>query len=551
MTRFLNPILLASTAICLLAWGGYYSSFDLWGDELVSLKDYALVDFVTTATTYPNPNNHILANLVNNAVADLFRVETLTEALDHVPLFRWVQWIAALGTCLYVLYAGSLFFSRPTGALSAVFLVTCLPFLNFGMQLRGYGLSMFFGAALLYHTWASSQRNRVADLALVSAFTFGMLYSIPSNVYFLLALGAVVFWEGLFPAGQPEKASRILDRKASVVLLGMGVGLAIALLCYLPVLDDVLHNRFTEASPENRTFVLVDILPKVASGLVSFRYLLVPVSMVGFFVTLRKKERALRGSEKGVSILLLLILPFLFSYLRDDFPFQRTFIFLAPVFSLALGAGTVWCLEHFVSAAGRRAVFILLATAYAIGSLGFGYHNVQERLREAIRSGVREQNLLANYYQSRRFQPSRAASRLAPIHEARPGPILLVDELDPVSMSFYLLAQGLESTAILSVRPAGPRERGTHVGQFQRSRSEGDSLTFFNSTLHLLDPLADGNLLTPALVVGENQAPSEVYYVLTAFPEKNRRLFQSLYPNLGLEVVVDLEGFKCFRITVG
>jgi hypothetical protein len=551
MKRILYPVLLASAALCLLVWGWYYSSFDLWGDELVSLKDYALVDFVTTVTTYPSPNNHILASLLNNAAADFFRIGSLNQAMDHVPLFRWIQWIVAVATCFYVLRLGSRFFPKPTGPLSVVFLVTCLPFLNFGMQLRGYGFSMFFGTGLLYHAWASFRWNRSLDLALASVFTFGLLYSVPSNIYFLLALGAVVLWEGLFPATELQEKSRILDRPSTRLGLALGVGAAMALLSYAPILADVLNNRFTEASPENRAFVFVHILPEVASGLVSFRYILVPVSIVGFFLALREKDNALVGAEKASSILILLLLPFLLSFLRNDVPFQRTFLFLTPVFALALGAGTVWCLDRFVSGAGRRGLLILFVTAYAVGSLGFAHHNVQERLREALRSGVREQSLLANYYQARGFRPSRAASGLAPFHEARPGPILLVDELDPVSMTFYLLAQGLESTAILGVRPAGPGEPGTHIGQFQRSSRGTQSLTFFNSTLHLLDPLADGNLLTPALVAGEGQAPSEVYYVLTAFPEKNRRLFRTYYPNLGLETVLDSGGFTCFRITVG
>ncbi len=551
MTRLACAILLAAAGTCLLAWGWSYSSLDLWGDELVSLKDYALVDFATTTTTYPNPNNHILPNLVNNAAADLFRIGTLDQAMDRVPLFRWIQWIVALGTCLYVLLLGSRFFPEPAGPLSTVFLVTCLPFLNFFMQLRGYGFGMFFGAALLYHTWAAFERQKKKDLALIPLFVLGMLYSIPSNIYFLLALGAVVCWKSLFPAAEAERKTRITKRRATMVVLALAVGVAISLLCYSPILSEVLNNRFAQASPEERMFVFVDILPQVAAGLVSYRHLLVPVSVLGFFLALRKRTNPPKGSEKALPLISLLVLPFLFSFLRNDAPFQRSFLFLAPVFSLALGVGTVWCLDRVVARAGRRVLVTLLVTAYAFGSLGFAHHTVQQRLEEALRAGVKEQGLLASYFQARGFRPSVIASEMVPIHEARPGPIILVDELDPVSVSFYLLARGLESTAILSVRPTGPGEPGTHIGQFQQALKESQSLTFFNSSLHLLDPLTEGNLLTPALVVAEGRAASDVYYVLTAFPEKNRRLFEALYPNHGLEAILHLEGFTCFRITVG
>jgi len=548
MSRRLSVGLSAAAALCLLLWGFHYSSFDLWGDELVSLKDYALVGLGTTITTYLDPNNHILFNLLNNLLSDLFGARDLYQAMHRAPLFRWAQWLIAVGTCLYVLWMGRKFFSPTAGVLSLVFLVTCLPFLNFSMQLRGYGLTMFFAAALAYHTWSAEERRSWKQLTLTCVSTFGLLYVIPSNVYFAFALGLMAAWRTIWPTDESEKGIRLLQRRGVLVVAALISGSLLALLAYSPVLSDVLHNRFVEASPDDRMFILSQRLPQVAGGLVSLRYLLIPIALGGFFFAVRRDEGRTPGSERASYLIALLVLPFVFSFLRDDDAFQRTFLFLAPISSVALGAGVAWCLERGVGRIQTRSVLTLLVAAYAFGTLGFTYVTVQAKLGEGLESGVKEQSLLANYYQFQGFRPSQVARELARVHREAPGPIVLVDELDPVSLAYYLLDQNLNSTSILYVTPARPGT-GTHTTLFQKSQGRGGDLTSYQTSISLSDDLEDGNLLTPALVVVEAYEPSDRYYVVTAFYEKNVALFRAHYPSLGLETVFEFEGLACLRIT--
>jgi len=548
MNRSLSLGLSIAAALCLLLWGFYYSSFDLWGDEIISLKDYALAGFTTTVTTYLDPNNHILLNLLNNAVSDLLGIRNLYQAMDQVPLFRWLQWGVSLGTCLYVLLMGKKFFSPSAGVLSLVFLVTCLPFLNFSMQLRGYGLSMFFAAALAYHAWSAEERRSWRNLALVSVTAFGILYVIPSNAYFAFALGVLLTWRALWPVDESEKGRSFWLRRGTWVVAALSSGALLALLAYSPVLRDLFNNRFVEASPDDRMFILARRLPQVALNLVSFRYLVIPIALGGFFFALRKRDHRLPGSERAAPLIGLLLFPFLFSFFRNDEAFQRTFIFLAPLFSLALGAGVAWCLQNSVGRVRVRDLLTGVVAVYAFGTLAFAHITVQGRLQENLRSGIREQTILANYYQLGGFHPSRVAMELAMVHEDRPGPVLLVDGLDPVSLTYYLMKEDLNSTSILSLRPAGQGESGTHIGLFQKSQGRGEELTFFRSEIHLEDELQGGDQLTPSLVVAKAYEPSDLYYVVTAFYEKNRDLFRTLYPSLGMETVFELEGFACLRI---
>ncbi|MFH1762965.1 MAG: hypothetical protein ABIF09_02130 [Gemmatimonadota bacterium] len=548
MNRSLSRGLSAAAGFCLLLWGLYYSSFDLWGDELISLKDYALVDFTTTVTTYLDPNNHVLFNLLNNAVSELLGIRDLYQAMDQVPFFRWLQWLVALGTCLYVFLIGKRFFSSSAGSLSLVFLVTCLPFLNFSMQLRGYGLSMFFAAALAYHTWSAEERRSWKDLVLVSITAFGILYVIPSNAYFALALGLLVAWRTLRPTDESERRKPIGRRRGLLVVSALSSGVLLALLAYSPVLTDVFNNRFVEASPGDRMFILSHRLPQVAANLASFRYLVIPIALGGFFFALRKGGRRPPGSERATFLIGLLLLPFLFSFLRDDEAFQRTFIFLAPIFSLALGTGVSWCVQCSISRARTRDLLAFIVAAYAFGTLGFAHTSVQARLEENLRFGIKEQTILANYYQLHGFRPSRVALEMAKITEDQPGPILLVDELDPVSLSYYLLGQNLNSTAILSLSPSEQGERGTFTGHFQRSQGRDEGLSFFWSTMHFEEELKEGNLLAPSLAVAEGTEPSAVYYVVTAFPEMNRQFFRDQFPFMSMETVFESEGFTCLGI---
>jgi hypothetical protein len=549
MNRFVSGALCSAAVLCLLVWGLHYASFDLWGDEIISLKDYALLGLGATATTYIDPNNHILFNLLNGLLAGVVGSQDLFDAMDQVAFFRWTQWVLALGTCVYVYLTGKRFVSEMAGVLSLVCLVTCLPFLNFSMQLRGYGLSMFLAAVLVYHTWAAESSETRKHLVLVFFSAFGILYTVPSNAYLVLAVAVLATWSLFRRRRTSETSGSLWAQRESWILLALGFGGVAALVAYSPVLADVFNNRFFQASPDSRWFILAQQLPQVAFQLVSFRYLIVPMAAVGFFFAFRRADQGSPSRGRGGCLAGLLLLPFLFSFIRDDEAFQRTFIFLAPVFALALGAGTYWFLHRLVSSASIRPLIASVVAIYAFVTLGFAHLTVQRNLQESLELGTKQQNVLANYYQFRAYRPSRLAEVLAQAHGEHPGPILLVDALDPVSLSYYLLDQGLGSLALLDLRPTTEEERGTHFGLFQRAQEGVEELTFQGGNIHLVRELQESDWLTPTLAAAESWAPSGRYYLVTAYAQKNRELLRSLYPSLTLETLLESEGFSCIRIS--
>ncbi|MDP6908776.1 MAG: hypothetical protein QF371_04680, partial [Flavobacteriales bacterium] len=96
-----NFILLAIGLVPLLHWMFGHLHQDGWWDELISLKDYALVGFQTTMTSYPEPGNHILFNLFDNVLSRLLGVRDFYEMLDHLWKLRLAQGILSIGTCIY------------------------------------------------------------------------------------------------------------------------------------------------------------------------------------------------------------------------------------------------------------------------------------------------------------------------------------------------------------------------------------------------------------------------------------------------------------------
>ncbi|MCA9759483.1 MAG: hypothetical protein KDA27_27055, partial [Candidatus Eisenbacteria bacterium] len=86
----LVPRLLLLLALgALLAWGFVYDSTDFWWDEITSLEGYALLGFRAIVSTYDQPNNHVLFNLVDRVLLRLLGVRDLTAAMDHVEALRW------------------------------------------------------------------------------------------------------------------------------------------------------------------------------------------------------------------------------------------------------------------------------------------------------------------------------------------------------------------------------------------------------------------------------------------------------------------------------
>jgi hypothetical protein len=535
-------------AAAFLAWGIVYAGMDLWWDEMDSLTEYTLVDFEATATSYELPNNHILYNLIGNLVTRAWGVRDLFDIMDRVAVLRWLQWLISLGTLLYVFLAGRRISGPAWGALGAVLLASSLPFLNFSMQLRGYALSMFFVAGLIYHGWCRTGQGARRHLVVTALYSFGLVYTMPSNLYFLLGLSLAALWRTA--TGRPRAAATGPWRPAGLWLpAAVAAGVLLALAAYAPILDQVLHNRFAEARPPGRAFVLAERLPAVLHHLLSYRYLLLLLVAPGLYRAAR--NRSLPGSRETLTLLALLLLPFVFSFLRYGVPFERTFVHLAPVFALVLAGGAALAVE------GRRARPLAAAlpavlAVYALATLVVADHLVQRRLEENLANSVRDQNILANYYQSRStYRPLDLSRTLARELSGRPGRVLMASELDRVAFTSYLQKLDIPSYTLIRMWEDPKESSGgpyTHAGIFQKASGQSRDLQFLQSWFTMSRP-EPGDRLTPVLLHVEAYDPAPRYYLVTGFAGLAERVLRRRQPEIDVERLNPPGGFGLFRLT--
>jgi len=526
----------------LLAWAGAYLGQEAWWDEIVSLKTFALAGFETTVTHYAGThgNHHTFYNLANNLYTWAAGLRNLDAAIDGIHWLRLLQLVFAIGTVVLAFSTATRFLGRASGFVSGMILVTTVPFLNFALQLRGYSLSMLLTVAVLCCFWDYRRTQRPSRAVLLTVLSFLLLYTMPGNAYFVLSLIAIAAARLLLRAAkQGLTRSTLLRDPNAIQLVALAAGILLFLAAYSPLLDDFLRSRFATARPPVRTYALTSLLPEVLQAFISFRYALLPLFAIGMLQLLRRRRPCgnlqgaaggpvLQGAERISELAALLLLPFLISLVRGDWPPDRTFVFLAPIWSLLLGAGIGSLPPAIRTVERHRLLWGVTLFAYCTGSLLFAYHHVQNQLTDNLHKSVRSQNMLYNYYLSRAFRPSRDLAPLIVEVSGHPAPILLVDEVDRVALGTHLERHALGYYALVSVREG--EEDGAFAYTCLMLRSErGQAPATRAVTLLFRAPLAPEcrafSLLYGYLVregVISSAAPS--FYLVTSFPETAEKL---------------------------
>lgn len=224
-----------------------------------------------------------------------------------------------------------------------------------------------------------------------------LLYTIPSNIYSLAALGVVILGVGL-KRGMKDHWKNPALAAASGILLGS----FLAFLLYLPVLSQVLNNEFALARPETPFFVFT-LVPVLAKALLSSRYILLLSLPLAFFLWL-KKGSTLSGSM--VILLFLLIIPFLFAFIHQSMPFDRVFMVLSPWFALLCAASIQEGLELIKSSRIRLIRPLVILSILAAFTLEY----LDQKLdvsRELYQEETMRQDVYRNYYWGDFYKPGQ------------------------------------------------------------------------------------------------------------------------------------------------
>lgn len=563
--RVTNLGLLALGLSPFVYWVLLKSGMDAWWDEILSLKEYALVSMDKTMTTYPDPNNHIFSNLVNNAATKLIGATDIYNLLDHLSILRLIQALFALVTLFYSFLTVRLLSGKKYAFLAVVLLATCIPFLNFSLQLRGYNLSMLFMIMTIYHAWAYVDHRKSLDLVVFALSVFLLLYTVPSNAYALLAFGLVVGWEWLRKQSKTSNANRSTSRKKKrrskkekpkwthqqYLFLGLACAIALSLvyMAYIPVMESLLHNRFVDNTPPSRAFVLTDRLPNVLFYFLSQRWLLVAMLLAGI-VLIWKHGRDVPYAFRLFGLWLVLLLPFVFAFIHHKHPFERTFIVLAPVFAVILSLTIIGFIEQFRMAEvfavilsltiigfieqfrmteRGKTILVALTCIYAIGTAFWQLQANEAILMTNLETEKREQTIYRNYYLSASFTPSASAKALH-AQNASNATAILMDNLDRVSYSHYLEKNNVRCYAIAKSdhKKLQIKDRTfNHVLLVQKTVGRDKKPLFMNIPCNIPEK---GEFNAYAVMMsGILQAKEDRdYYAISAYPEKINRADKQL-----------------------
>lgn len=522
--------------LCLLAlspfayWLSLHLNQDAWWDEVLSLKKYALVNIKTTLTSYPDPNNHIFFNLLNNGYSYLLGTGGLYEALDQLFFYRTLQALFALACMAYTYLLGKQL-TNPIYAIFGVLLLTCtLPFLNFSLQLRGYNLSSLFLLSVMYHGWKYLDTYKYTHLIALGTAVFLLLYTMPSNIYPLIVLLILLCRE--WYVGQKKEAlknKRNSKRYFIWFLAILAFSFLMVYLAYLPVLENVLNNRFVAKEPSTKTFVLDTLLPQVFIYFVSNRWGLLLFVLIGFIVNKRKKNwQSLSFRAKG--LVYVLFGTFLLAFLHGKAPFQRTFVCLAPIFALSLNVLIYKIAVLTEIKKIKKNTIILILSAYSLGTCLYEIEQNDKKLIENLTLEKREQNIYRNYYLSSEFKPNNVARKISQIKKTK-TPVIMLDEIDRVSLLYYLLKYDIESYGVVKVQQGNQKINGknfNHAAMVQKTNGKDKEVNYLNIPFNL--PLNNG-IKEYFLILSMYQQthPGENLFILTAYPqrlENNRKLLK-------------------------
>ncbi len=433
----LNLLLLALGIVPLLFWTFQYINVDLWYDEVYSLQNFVLTSLSDTLFTYPLPNNHVFFNLTSQIISRLFGIRNINSLAENVWVFRLFQLFITIAIAIYTVKICRQIFKLEFYFLSLVILFTCIPFLNFSLQLRGYNLSSLFFIMLLFHSWKFIKDYGKYQIPIIITTSLLLLYTIPSNIYLLVTLLLIITM--IFGVNIRRKSIAVKKYKQLILFISSGILLAIIL--YLPILKDIVSNKFASQTNDD-VFHSLKLIPQLSTAFLSKRFFLVPLVFGGIYLLVRQSDQ----DRKNIYLVLISIflIPFILSFFHQKLVIDRVFIPLNPVFTLIVVIPIAY-LFQFIK---NRNFFAFVSVIFAICCL-VNFYFEKNKIGTQVESdllklGQLDQSIYQNYYLADIFQPENAISSI--IDKYRHLPIYMYKQMDYPSNAFYLAVNGLNYT---------------------------------------------------------------------------------------------------------
>lgn len=298
-------------------------------DEVWSAMEFVEADTAwQTASTFRQFNNHIFYSLAARASEGAFG---RSEWALRLPAL-----VFGLAAVLVLWLAARRRFGRLVAVGAAFALATNSVHVGFSASARGYtGLVLFtLVSSALFLRWVREDLRTAGIAAYVAS---GVL-----AVYTHLFAAAVIGVQALVLAGLSWREARRVDGPAGpTAARSRGIGLAmiavggLALLCYAPVLDDLVANLASGRRSAFRPRLPAQVLLYLTGwGNQPPGHLLGVAAIAGWLWAARR-----HGAEAALAALLFVVPIGLVAVVRPEFVRERFFVFVLPACALGYALG--------------------------------------------------------------------------------------------------------------------------------------------------------------------------------------------------------------------
>jgi len=405
-------------------------NIDFWYDEIYSLEHFIQVPLAKTVTDYPAPNNHIFFNLLMNLWLRLWGIKDFAQAANSIWIVRLLPVLFSAGT-LYAVYATvRKLGGRIPAIIGFVVLLCTIPFYNFMAQVRGYGLSMLLAAILTYLTLDFYNRKKAVTGLLITVCSTLFLYTIPSNLYGLLAFCAVAFINIIGVWGRQGFKPAILSIYAKAIYWVVA-GVAFAVLLYLPVAKQVANNDYVKSEGPFRWEIW-------GEALIFFKHLLMPYYLPLFIIVPGLVFSIAKKRDTGLiaALAAIMLLPFVFSFIRGDKPFDRIFLWMLPMFAVWVSILYTHLHAYVFKGKDWEDVYIGLTILMLFANFHVGNARINNRLEANLNNNIKAQDIYYNYYLAH-YHPHKRLGYFKEHGYSDSTPVYL-HEIDKYSMRGYL-----------------------------------------------------------------------------------------------------------------
>ena len=438
---------------------------DFWNDEIYSLTHFSFAPIENALLDYHTTNNHIFYNLINNIYLKILGVSSLHELMDAPCILRILPLIYGLIALIYTYMIARRYFSRTLALITLILLITNIPYYNFALQLRGYGLSTMLLTIVIYHTLACIQSIKIKDLFIISSSVTLLNYTIPSNFYFATSLFLFLFFYLLFLCrGSKEYVKDFIHSSTLKVLVAIALGFVASFILYSLTKESVFSSQYVSNPDLSITSQMFFYWSYLFPSKYSFAWIIVLLGIIGVLYKLVKKKKL------GLPVYLFGMLffgPLLLIIFRGDEAPLRVFIPMIPFAMTILAIGIHFILtEYFEKLFKKEASLIVFVFMLGFGVFIGENYRINKQLLRDIESGGRSQNIYEQYYTAH-YNPKNEMEKFSIIYRSNPLPVFVIG-CEPHGITEYLNKYQID------------------YSRFEFQNANVDSLLYNNTRLYII-----------------------------------------------------------------